>query len=161
MADRRKRGAPLGLACAGRPSQRIRPASGRQELVRKMKAAAAVVVLVLSAAAVVTTVAAHASAKKTRAPIHEPRRLVWEDHAADLKKRKLFRRMYRMEEPVFNKLAGLLEPILQRNDYYASDNTDMHRERERERERERGRGRGCNRCTMPRTHAVVVCPSYL
>ncbi|CAB1110331.1 unnamed protein product [Ectocarpus sp. CCAP 1310/34] len=84
-----------------------------------MKAAAAVVVLVLSAAAVVTSVAVHASAKKTRAAIHEPRRLVWEDHAADLNKRKLFRRMYRMEEPVFNKLAGLLEPILQRNDYYA------------------------------------------
>ncbi|CAB1111309.1 unnamed protein product [Ectocarpus sp. CCAP 1310/34] len=84
-----------------------------------MKAAAAVVVLVLSAAAVVTSVAVHASANKTRAAIHEPRRLVWKDHAADLKKRKLFRRMYRIEEPVFNKLAGLLEPILQRNDYYA------------------------------------------
>ncbi|CAB1104477.1 unnamed protein product [Ectocarpus sp. CCAP 1310/34] len=117
MADRRKRA--LGSSCAGPPSQRFRRASGRQELVRQMKAAAAVVVLVLSAAAVVTSVAVHASANKTRAAIHEPRRLVWEDHAADLKKRKLFRRMYRIEEPVFNKLAGLLEPILQRNDYYA------------------------------------------
>ncbi|CAB1117881.1 unnamed protein product [Ectocarpus sp. CCAP 1310/34] len=119
MADRRKRGAPLGSSCAGPPGQRFMRASGRQELVRQMKAAAAVVILVLSAAAVVTSVAVHASANKTRAAIHEPRRLVWEDHAADLKKRKLFRRMYRMEEPVFNKLAGLLEPILQRNDYYA------------------------------------------
>ncbi|CAB1115498.1 unnamed protein product [Ectocarpus sp. CCAP 1310/34] len=116
MADRRKLGAPLGSSCAGPPSQRFRRASGGQEVVRQLKAAATAVVLVLSAAAVVTSVA---SANKTRAAIHEPRRLVWEDHAADLKKRKVFRRMYRMEEPVFNKVAVLLEPILQRNDYYA------------------------------------------
>ena len=49
-------------------------------------------------------------------------------HVEDVRRRKLFRRMYRMEEHSFHKLAELLRPILERNDYYASKK-DPHRVR--------------------------------
>lgn len=52
----------------------------------------------------------------------------------DARRRKLFRRMYRMEEHSFNKVAELLRPILERNDYYASKKAP-HRVRPRVRKR--------------------------
>ena len=52
---------------------------------------------------------------------HEPRRLDWEEHVRDVRRRGKFRRLYRMEERSFDKLAELLRPILERNDFYASE----------------------------------------
>ena len=75
---------------------------------------------------VVTSTVAQRFAPKTRQPIHEPRRLDWDAHVEDVRRRKLFRRMYRMEEHSFHKLEELLRPILERNDYYASKK-DAHR----------------------------------
>ncbi|CAN0186395.1 unnamed protein product, partial [Ascophyllum nodosum] len=83
--------------------------------------------LKLGLLSVVATTAAiiQGSAPKTRQRIHEPRRLEWEEHRVDLARRGMFRRMYRMEEQTFNKLAELLRPILSHNDYYASDGIRM------------------------------------
>ena len=111
MADRRKRGAPTESSGSFRPRARA-----RRDVLQKLKAAAAIV-LVLT---VVTSTVAQRFAPKTRQPIHEPRRLDWDTHVEDVRRRKLFRRMYRMDEHSFYKLAELLRPILERNDYYAS-----------------------------------------
>ena len=40
-----------------------------------------------------------------------------------------------MDKHTFNKLAEMLRPILERNEYYASEKREKYRERERERER--------------------------
>jgi len=85
-------------------------------MVNKMKAVALLVMVV----SVVTTVV-HSLGPQARAPIHEPKRLQWEEHLADLKRRRIFRRMYRMDEHSFDKLADLLRPCLERNDYFASE----------------------------------------
>ena len=42
-----------------------------------------------------------------------------------------------MDAHTFNKLAEMLRPILERNEYYASENREKWRERGGERERER------------------------
>ena len=42
-----------------------------------------------------------------------------------------------MDEHTLNKLAEMLRPILERNEYYASEKREKYRERERERERKR------------------------
>lgn len=89
-----------------------------------MKAVAAIVIVL----SVVTSTVVQGFAPRTRQSVHEPRRLVWDEHRADLDRRGLFRRMYRMDEHSFEKLAELLRPILEPNDYYASEK----RERERE-----------------------------
>ena len=86
-------------------------------------------VLVLTA---VTSTVVQGSAPNARQPIHQPRRLDWDAHVEDVRRRKLFRRTYRMEEHSFYKLAELLRPILERNDYYASK--DPHRVRPRVRD---------------------------
>lgn len=75
--------------------------------------------MVLLLTVVTSTVVTQRFAPKARQPVHEPRRLDWDEHVQDVRRRKLFRRMYRMEEPSFNKLAERLRPILERNDYYA------------------------------------------
>ena len=124
MADRRKRGAPTESSGSLRPRARA-----RRDVLKKLKAAAAIV-LVLT---VVTSTVAQRFAPKARQPIHEPRRLDWDTHVEDVRRRKLFRRMYRMEEHSFYKLAELLRPILERNDYYASKK-DPHRVRPRVRD---------------------------
>ena len=90
--------------------------------------------LVLTA---VTSTVVQRFAPKARQAIHEPRRLDWEAHVEDVRRRKLFRRMYRMEEHSFYKLAELLRPILERNDYYASKK-DPQRVRPRVRMRQQG-----------------------
>ena len=41
-----------------------------------------------------------------------------------------------MDAHTLNKLAEMLRPILERNEYYASEKREKYRERERERERE-------------------------
>ena len=69
---------------------------------------------------VVTSTVVQRFASKARQPIHEPRRQDSDAHVEDVRRRKLFRRVYRMEEHSFYKLAELLRPILERNDYYAS-----------------------------------------
>ena len=124
MADRRKRGAPTESSGSLRPRARA-----RRDVLQKLKAAAAIV-LVLT---VVTSTVAQRFAPKTRQPIHEPRRLDWDKHVEDVRRRKLLRRMYRMEEHSFYKLAELLRPILERNDYYARKK-DPHRVRPRVRD---------------------------
>ena len=108
MADRRKRRQPLGSMTTARQQQRKRPRC--PEKLTIVKAAVAIAILL----SVVATTAAviQGSAPKTRQRIHEPRRLVWEEHRVDLARRCMFRRMYRMEEHTFNKLAELLRPIL-------------------------------------------------
>ena len=98
MADRRKRGAPTESSGSFRPRARA-----RRDVLQKLKAAAAIV-LVLT---VVTSTVAQRFAPKTRQPIHEPRRLDWDAHVEDVRRRKLFRRMYRMEEHSLYKLAEL------------------------------------------------------
>ena len=113
MADRRKRGALVGLMSSPRPRQRFRPCT-RQDMLKKMRAVAVVMMIV-------TSTIAQVSGPKVRQSIHEPRRLVWEEHKVDLRRRGLFRRMYRMDEHTFDKLAELLRPILERNEYYASE----------------------------------------
>lgn len=70
---------------------------------------------------VVSTTVAQRFAPKARQPIHEPRRLDWDEHVKDLRRRRLFRRMYRMDEHSFDKLADHLRPIIERNDFYASE----------------------------------------
>ena len=113
MADRRKRDALVGLISSPRPRQRFRPCT-RQDMLKKMRAVAVVMMIV-------TSTIAQVSGPKERQSIHEPRRLVWEEHKVDLRRRGLFRRMYRMDEHTFDKLAELLRPILERNEYYASE----------------------------------------
>ena len=71
--------------------------------------AAAVIVLVLSR--VVKSVFVHRLLPKPCRTIHEPRRLDWEEHTADINRRGLFRRMYRMDEHTFKKLAEMLRHI--------------------------------------------------
>ena len=111
MADRRKRGALVGLMSSPRPRQRFRPCT-RQDMLKKMRAVAVVMMIV-------TSTIAQVSGPKVRQS--KPRRLVWEEHKVDLRRRGLFRRMYRMDEHTFDKLAELLRPILERNEYYASE----------------------------------------
>ena len=108
MADRRKRRQPLGSMPTARQQQRKRPHC--PEKLTIVKAAVAIAILL----SVVATTAAviQGSAPKTRQCIDEPRRLVWEEHRVDLARRCMFRRMYRMEEQTFNKLAELLRPRL-------------------------------------------------
>ena len=113
MADRRKRGAPSGSVPSSRPRQRSTPSSDREGMLQRMEAAA-VIMLVLST--VVTSVVVYCLLPKPRQISHEPRRLVWEEHTADINRRWLFRRMYRMDEHTFNNLAEL-RPILERNEY--------------------------------------------
>ena len=84
--------------------------------------AVAAVLMVLS---VVTATVVQGFGPKVRQSIHEPRRLVWEEHKANLRRRELFRRMYRMDEHTFDKLAELLRPILEWNDYYASESREI------------------------------------
>ena len=74
MADRRKRGAPVGLMSSLRPRQRLRPCT-RQDMLKKMTAVAAV----LMALSVVTATVVQGFGPKMRQSIHEPRRLVWGD----------------------------------------------------------------------------------
>ena len=82
--------------------------------------AAAVSVLVLSTV-VTSSVFVHCLLPKPRRSFHQPRRLDWEEHTADINRRGLFRRMYSMDEHTLKKLAEMLRPILERNDYYASE----------------------------------------
>ena len=118
MTARRKRRQPLGSMPTARQQQRKRPRC--PEIPTIVKAAVAIAIL-LSVVAT-TAVVIQDSAPKTRKRIHEPRRLVWEEHnRVDLARRGMFRRMYRMEEHTFNSLAELLRPILSHNDYYASE----------------------------------------
>ena len=118
MADRRKRRQPLGSMPTARQQRRKRSCIS-QEILTIVKAAVAIAIL----SSVVATTAAviQGSAPKTRQRIHEPQRLVWEEHRVDLARRGMFRRMYHIEEQTFNKLAELLRPILSHNDYYASE----------------------------------------
>ena len=125
MTYHRKRGAPSGSVPSSRPRQRSRPSSDREEILQRMEAAA-VIVFVLST--VVTSVVVHRLLPKPRQTIHEPRRLNWEEHTADINRRGLFRRMYRMDEHTFKKLAEMLQPILERNEYYASEKRERDRE---------------------------------
>ena len=81
MADRRKRGAPSGSVPSSRPRQRSIPSSDREGMLKRMEAAA-VIVLVLSI--MVTSVVVHCLLPKPRQIIHEPRRLDWEEHTADI-----------------------------------------------------------------------------
>lgn len=116
MADRRKRGAPLGAASSPRPKLRRKP-SGKQDTLQKMKAVAAILMLL----SVVTATVVQCVGPRRRSAVYEPKRLEWEAHAADLRRRRLFRRMYRMDEHSFDKLADLLRPCLERNAYFASE----------------------------------------
>ena len=125
MADRRKRGAPAGSVPSSRPKQRSRPSSDREGNLQRMEAAA-VIVLVLSI--VVTSVVVHRLLPKPCQTVHEPRRLDWEEHTADINRRGLFRRMSRKDEHTFKKLAEMLRPILERNKYYASEKRERDRE---------------------------------
>ena len=84
MADRRKRGTPSDSVPSSRPRQRSRPSSDREGILQRMEAAA-VIVLVLST--VVTSVVVHRLLPKPRQTIHEPRRLDWEEHTADINNR--------------------------------------------------------------------------
>ena len=88
--------------------------------------AAAVIVLVLST--VVTSVVVHRLLPNPRQTIHEPRRLNWEEHTADINRRGFFGKMYRMDEHTFKKLAEMLRPILERNEYYTSEKRERDRE---------------------------------
>ena len=96
MADRKKRGATVGSMSSPRPRQLFRPCT-RQDMLKKMRAVAVVVMVVTS------TVAQGFGPK------------VW----------GLFRRMYRMDGHTFDKLAELLRPILERNDYYPSESREI------------------------------------
>ena len=125
MTDHRKRGAPSGLVPSSRPRQRSRPSSGREEILQRMEAAA-VIVFVLST--LVTSVVVHCLLPKPRQKFHEPRRLNWEEHTANINRRRLFRRMHRMDEHTFKKLAEMLRPILERNEYYVSEKRETDRE---------------------------------
>ena len=125
MADRRKRGAPSGSVPSSRSRQRSRPSSDREGILQRMEAAA-VIVLVLSTV-VVTSVVVHRLLPKPRQTIDEPRRLDWEEHTADINRWGLFRRMYRMDD-TFKKLDEMLRPILERNEYYASEKRERDRE---------------------------------
>ena len=118
MDDRRKRRQPLGSMPTARQQQRKRPCTA-QEILTIVKAAVAIAILL----SVVATTAGviQGSAPKTRQRIHEPRRLVWEEHRVDLARRGMFRRMYRMEKQTFRTLAELLRLILSHNGYYASE----------------------------------------
>ena len=115
MADGRKRGAPAELS-SGRPWARARATHNTPDVLKTITKAVVAIMVVLS---VVTSTVVEDFTPKTRQPVHEPRRLDWEEHVKDVRRRQLFRRMYRMEEDSFNKLAELLRPILERNDYYA------------------------------------------
>ena len=117
MADSRKRRQPLGSMPTARQQQRKRPRCPEKMTIVK----AAVAIAILLSVVATTAVVIQGSAPKNRQRIHEPRRLVWEEHRVDLARRCMFRRMYRMEEQTFNKLAELLRPILSHNDYYASE----------------------------------------
>ena len=89
--------------------------------------AAAVIVFVLST--VVTSVVVHGLLPKPRQTTHEPRRLDWEEHTADINNRRgLFRRMYRMDEYTFKNLAEMLRLILEQNEYYANEKRERDRE---------------------------------
>ena len=84
--------------------------------------AVAAVLMVLN---VVTATVAQGFGPKVRQSIHEPRRLVREEHKVDLRRRGLFRRMYRMDEHTFDNLAELLRPTLERNNYYPSESREI------------------------------------
>ena len=129
MVDRRKRGASSGSVPSSRPRQRSRPSFDREGMLQRMEAAA-VIVLVLST--VVTSVVVNCLLPKPRQIIHEPRRLDWEEQTADINRRGLYRRMYRLDEHTFNKLAEMLRTILERNEYYASEKREKYGEGERE-----------------------------
>ena len=87
--------------------------------------AAAVIVLVLSTVA--TSVVAHCLLLKPRQTIHEPRRLDWEELTADINRRGLSRRVYRMDEHTFKKLPEMRRPMPERNEYYASEKRERDR----------------------------------
>ena len=115
MADRRKRRQPLGSMSTARQQQCKRP---RCPEILTMIVKAAVAIAILLSVVATTAAVIQGSAAKTRQRIHEPRRLVWEEHRVDLARRGMLRRMYRMEEQTLNLLAELLRPILSHNDYY-------------------------------------------
>ena len=85
-------------------------------MLKKMRAVAPVL-MVLGA---VTGTVVQGFGPKMLQSIHKPRRLVWEEHKVDIRRRGLVRRMYRMDEHTFDKLAELLRPIIERNDYVVS-----------------------------------------
>ena len=101
MADRRKRRQPLGSMPTARQQQRKRPRCPEKLTIVK----AAVAIAILLSVVATTDAVMQGSAPKTRQRIHEPRRLVWEEHRVDLARRCMFRKIYRMEEQTFNKLA--------------------------------------------------------
>lgn len=111
MTDARKRRGSLGLSPPSSARQRSRRRAGNNVSAILVAAAAAVVVAV----AVASGIAQAAHAPEIRAPIHEPRRLVWEEHVEDLERRNCFLRFYRMPLETFLKLADLLRPHLERN----------------------------------------------
>ncbi|CAB1105047.1 unnamed protein product [Ectocarpus sp. CCAP 1310/34] len=120
MSGRRKRPAPAESAACPRPPARLRHTTTTAEVVEKKL----LVALVATAFVVAATVFHALNPKaKARLPVHEPRRLDWDEHVRDLRRRKVFRRMYRMDEGCFDKLADLLRPILERNDFYARKRT--------------------------------------
>ena len=84
IADRRKRGAPSDSVPSSRPRQRSRPSSDREGMLQTVETAA-VSVLVLSTG--VTSVVVHCLLPKPRQIFHEPRRLDWEEHTADINRR--------------------------------------------------------------------------
>ena len=58
---------------------------------------------------------------QTREPVHEPKPSNWDDHVEDLEKRGRFKRMYRMSREAFEKLAGLLAPLLWVSQHHARE----------------------------------------
>ena len=125
MADRRKRGAPSVSVPSSRPRQRSRPSSDRDGILRRMEAAA---VIVLELSTVATSVVFHRLLPRPRQTIHEPQRLDWEKHTAGISRRGLFWRMYCMDKHTFKQLAEMLRPMLERNEYYASEKREGDRE---------------------------------
>lgn len=83
----------------------------------------AITAAVATAVAVATGVTYMAHAPKIRQQVHEPRRLVWEEHVSDLQERNCFKRYYRMPLETFDKLVELLRPSLERNAHMASEYT--------------------------------------
>lgn len=82
-----------------------------------MKAIAAV--LVLLGMGMISGATPHAP--QTRAPVYEPYRMSWAELKEDLRRRKAFRRTFRMPEESFVKLADLLRPALQKNERFVRE----------------------------------------
>jgi len=118
MEGGRKRSGSPEDSLLSRTRQRFNPYNFPEARRRNMLKAIAVALVVLG---MFMTAGATPHVPKRRSPIHEPYRLSWAELREDLRRRKAFRRTFRMPEESFAKLADLLRPVLEKNEHYGRE----------------------------------------